>query len=73
MHFLATCDVLQAECQSSLNHAPFNLPDSVHDPIVFTKIILGVDWIDDLEAQVFFIQFITHLKQKRSELLINQP
>ena len=31
------------------------------------------DWIDDLEAQVFFIKFITDLKQKRSELLDHQP
>ena len=29
--------------------------------------------IDDLEAQAFLIQFITDLKQNRSELLINQP
>ena len=36
------------------------------------EIILGIDWIDDLEAQMFFIQYITNLKQKRSELVINQ-
>ena len=33
------------------------LPDPVHDPFVFTEIILGIDWIDDLEAQAFFIQY----------------
>ena len=55
------------------SHAPLNLPDPAHDPIAFTEIILGIDWIDDLEAQAFLIQFITDLKQKRSELLINQP
>ena len=75
VHFLAACNALQAERQSLLSHAPLNLPvcDLAHDPIAFTEIMLGVDWIDDLEAQVFFIQFITDLKQKRSKLLINQP
>ena len=73
VHFLAACNALQAECQSLLSHASLNLPDLARDPSAFTEIILGVDWIDDLEAQMFFIKFISDLKQKRSELLINQP
>ena len=73
MHFLAACNALQTEHQSLFSHAPLSLPDPPHDPLAFTEIMLGVDWIDDLEAQAFFIQFITDLKQKRSELLINQP
>ena len=64
VHFLAACKTLQAERQSLLSHALLNLPDPAHDPIAFTKIMLVVDWIDDLEAQVFLLQF-THLKQKR--------
>ena len=62
-----------AERQSLLSHAPLNLPDPARDPSAFTEIILGVDWIDDLDAQALFIKFITDLKQKRSELLINLP
>ena len=73
VHFPAACNALQAERQSLLSHAPLNLPDPAHDPIAFTEIMLGVDWIDDLEAQAFLIQFITDLKQKKSELLISQP
>ena len=59
-HFLATCNALKAQRQSLLSHASLNLPDPV----------LG---INDLEAQAFFIQSITDIKQKRSQLLINQP
>ena len=73
VHFLAVCNALQAERQSLLSHAPLNLPDPARDPSAFTEIILGVDWIDDLDAQAFFIKFITDLKQKRAELLINLP
>ena len=72
VHFLAACNALQVDYQSLLTHAPLNLPDLAHDPSAFTEIIFGVDWIDNLEAQAFFIQFITDLKQKRSELLISQ-
>ena len=72
-HFLATCNVLQVRRRSLLSHVPLNLPDPEHDPSAFTKIILGIDWIDNLEAQAFFIHYITNLKQKRSEILINQP
>ena len=60
-------------CRSLLSHAPLNLPDPEHDPSAFTEIILGIDWIDGLEAQAFLIHYITDLKQKRSEILINQP
>ena len=72
-HFLATCNALQARRRSLLSHAPLILPDPEHDPSAFTEIILGIDWIDDLESQAFFIHYITDLKQKRSEILINQP
>ena len=39
VHFLATCNALQAERQSMLSHAPLNLPDPAHDPIAFTEVI----------------------------------
>ena len=58
VHFLAVCNALQAERQSLLSHAPLNLPDPACDPSAFTEIIIGVDWIDDLEAQTFFVKFI---------------
>ena len=54
-HFLATRNALQARRRSLLSHAPLNLPDPEHDPSAFTEIILGIDWIDDLESQAFFI------------------
>lgn len=52
--FLAVCNALQAR-QALLSHAPLNLSD----PIAFAEIIIGIDWIDDLEAQAFFIQQVT--------------
>ena len=55
VHFLAACN----------SHAPLNLPDPVHNPLAFTEIMLGVDWIDDLEPQAFFMQFITDLKTEK--------
>ena len=50
------CNALQAERQSLFSHAPLNLPDLAHDPIAFTEVMLGIDWIDDLEAQAFLIK-----------------
>ena len=64
VHFLVVCNALQAQRQVLLSHAPLNLPDLAQDPSAFTEIILVVDWIEDLEAQVFFVQYITDLKQK---------
>lgn len=64
---------LQVQRQPQLSHTPHNLPDLTHDPSAFTEIILGIDWFDDLKAQGFSIQYITNLKQKRSNLLTNQP
>ena len=84
-HFLATCNALHCRhgvdlCSATprstidgIYYLWLNLPDPEHDPSAFTQIILGIDWIDDLEVQVFFIHYITDLKQKRSEILINQP
>ena len=64
VHFLAVCNALQAQRRVLLSHAPLNLPEPARDPSAFTdpEIILGIDWItwiDDLEAQAFFIQYIT--------------
>ena len=64
VHFLAVCNALQAERQSLLSHAPLNLPDPARDPSAFTEIILGVDWIDDLDAQAFFISSSLILNRK---------
>ena len=44
-----------------LGHASLNLPDSAHDPSVFMEMTLGIDWIDNLEAQAFFIQYINQV------------
>ena len=35
--------------------------------------MLGIDWIDDIEIQVFCINFLAELKAFRAELIQSQP
>ena len=70
VHFLAVCNALQAQHQVLLSPTLLNLPDPAHDPSAFMEIILGIDWINNLEAQAYFIQYITDHKKIRS---IYQP
>ena len=74
VHFLAVCNALQAQRRVLLSHAPLNLPDSARNLSASSYGDNPRNRLDRrLEAQAFFIQYITDLKQKRSDLLINQP
>ena len=50
-----------------------DLPDLAREPdSVSISITLGIDWIDDIEIQVFCINFLAELKAFRAELMIIQ-
>ena len=46
-----------------------NLPDPAREPDGFTYIMLGIDWIDDIEFQAFCIDYLAELKTFRAELI----
>ena len=46
-----------------------DLPDPACVPDSFACIMLGIDWIDDIEIQVLSINFIAELKAFRAELI----
>ena len=46
-----------------------NLPDPVHEPDSSASIMLGMDWIEDIEIQAFCINFLAELKAYRAELI----
>ena len=46
-----------------------DLPDPAHEPDSFASIMLGIDWIEDIEIQAFCINFLAELKAFRAELI----
>ena len=47
-----------------------DLPDPAREPDSFECImLLGIDWIDDTEVQVFCINYLAELKAFRAELI----
>ena len=63
----------EAKHRELLSSAPpqfwdMNLPDPAREPDSFTYIMLGIDWIDDIEFQVFCIDYLAELKTFRAEL-----
>ena len=47
-----------------------DLPDPACEPDSFACIMLGIDWIDDIEVQVLSINFIAEIKAFRAELIL---
>ena len=46
-----------------------DLPDPAYEPDSFASIMLGIDWIVDIEIQVFCMNFLAELKALRAELI----
>jgi len=46
-----------------------DLPDPTREPDTFASIMLGIDWIENIEIQVFCINFLAKLKAFRAELI----
>ena len=70
-HFISTCTMLEAKRRELLSYAPLqsrdmDLPDPAREPDSFASIMLG---IDDIEIQVFCINFLAELKALRAELI----
>ena len=70
-HFISSCPALEDKCRELLRHAPLQLelPDPARDPDLFAHIILGIDWIEDIQVQVFCINLLAELKAFRAELI----
>ena len=71
---------LEAKCRELLRHVPpqlqdLELPNPARDLDLFTHIMLGIDWIEDIQVQVFCINFQsrTHSKVVTSPLLSCTP
>ena len=41
------------------------------DPDLFAYVMLGIDWVEDIELQVFCVNFLTELKAFRANLIQN--
>ena len=46
-----------------------DLPNPARDPALFANVMLGIDWIEDIEVQAFGINFLVELKALRTELI----
>lgn len=73
-HFVASCSALQETRLQLISDAPptisSQLPDPSESPTEFTDFILGVVWLEDLDFQVFCIQFLQKLRELRLDKLI---
>ena len=73
-HFISSCTMLEAKHRELLSSPPpqpwdMDLPDPACEPDSLACIMLGIDWIDDIEVQIFCINFIAELKAFRTELI----
>ena len=44
------------------------LPDPARDPDLFAHVMLGIDWVEDIQLQVFCVDFLVELKAFRADL-----
>ena len=75
-HFISTCPSLETKRREPLRHAPpqlqdRELPDPARDPDLFAYVMLGIDWVEDIQLQVFCVNFLTELKAFRADLIRN--
>ena len=70
--------MLETKHRELLTYAPpppppqsrdIDLPDPARDPDSFASIMLGIDWIEDIEIKAFCIKFLAELKAFRAELI----
>ena len=46
-----------------------DLPNPARDLALFANVMLGIDWIEDIEVQAFCINFLAELKELQAELI----
>ena len=73
-HFLLVCPSLSAVRLVFIASAPDSIVSHnstfSSDPNVFLNSVLGVDWIDDSDTQLFFLRFINIMREARNSLLV---
>ena len=73
-HFIASCSALREIRSQLISDAPptisSQLPDPCESPTEFTDCIPSVVWLEDLDFQVFSIQFLQKLRKLRLDKLI---
>ena len=67
-------NTIEAKCRELLRHTPPQLQDlerpyPARDPDL--QYMLGIDWIKDMQLQVFCVNFLAELKAFRAELIRN--
>ena len=72
--FIFLCTMLEAKRRELLSSTPpqlwaVDLPEPAREIDSFACILLGIDWIDDIEVQVFCINFLAELKAFTAELI----
>ena len=76
-HFITNCHSLDAARVHALESAPPqvrpHLPNPARDPVGFTDVILGIDWIDHRPTQLFITEFLSQLKAARTAILQSRP
>ena len=60
-----------------LNHphpkSAHTYPTRHQDPVGFSDVILGIDWIDHSPTQLFITEFLSQLKAARTAILQSRP
>ena len=76
-HFITNCHSLDAARNFALELAPPqvcpHLPNPARDPVGFSDVILGIDWIDHRPTQLFITEFLSQLKAARTAILQSRP
>ena len=69
-HFLLVCPSLSDVRLDLIASAPVSIVSHIStfssDPDVFVNSVLGVDWIDDSDTQLFFLRFINIMREARN-------
>ena len=75
LHSVASCPALLGCRVELIGEAPSSvkdaLPDPARDPHRFFSVMTGVDWINDIDIQLFCIDFLDSLRSRRNSLLLN--
>ena len=72
-HFISTCTILETKCRELLSYASstppppqsrdMDLPDPAREPDSFASIMLGIDWIEDIQIQVAILHQLSSRTQ----------
>ena len=75
LHFVASCPALREYRNELIGEAPSSvkalLPDPARDPHRFFHVMSGVEWISDIDFQLFCIDFLDCLRSRRNALAVS--